>query len=186
MRTLLSILLLLSIPTYGQSTLNLPAIKTRLAFIYDRDQKARQGGDSAQYRRYIDSTNLLMVEDIIGQMGGWPDRKYVGDYGNQAVWLVIQHADLKTQEKYFPMMQESVGRGESRPAELAYLEDRILMRKGMKQKYGSQVSHNQKTGAPEVWPIADEKNVNKRRAELFLQPMEDYAKAFGIEYRVPE
>ncbi len=183
MRLLLILLLTIATSAYGQ-TPDLPAIKTRLAFIHDRDQKARQGGDSAKYVTYIDSTNLLMVEDIMHQLGGWPDRKYVGDYGNQAVWLVIQHADLKTQEKYFPMMQESVGRGESRPGELAYLEDRILMRRGEKQKYGSQVSYNQKTGASEFWPIADEKNVNKRRAELYMQPIEEYAKAFGIEYKV--
>lgn len=32
----------------------------------------------------------------------------------------------------------------------------------------------------------DEPNVNKRRASVGLQPLEDYAKLFGIEYVLPQ
>jgi hypothetical protein len=60
------------------------------------------------------------------------------------------------------------------------------MRKGEKQKYGSQIRINPKTGMQEIWPIDDEKNVNKRRAEIGMEPMEDYARRFGIEYKLPE
>ena len=35
---------------------------------------------------------------------------------------------------------------------------------------------------PEVWPIEDEKNVNQRRDSLGLEPMEEYAKRFGLKY----
>lgn len=160
------------------------AIKNQLAVINDRDQKTRRGGDSAAFIQYIDSCNLAAVESIIAKYG-WPGKSFVGAMGNNTAWLVIQHADLATQEKYLPLIKESVNKNESRPVDLAYLEDRIKMRKGEKQLYGTQVSLN-KTGGQEIWPIEDETNVNERRAKLGLEPMEAYAKKFGIEYHSPE
>jgi hypothetical protein len=83
------------------------------------------------------------------------------------------------------MLQASVDKGESRADEMAMMHDRILMRKGEKQIYGSQVVMN-KTGGQEFYPIADEKNVNERRANVGMQPIEEYAKYFGIEYKMPK
>lgn len=160
------------------------AIKNELAAIFERDQKTRKGSDSVAFVQYIDSCNLAAVESLIAKYG-WPGKSFVGAKGNNTVWLVIQHADLATQEKYLPMMKESVAKNESRSVDLAYLEDRIRMRKGEKQLYGTQVSFN-KTGGQEIWPIEDEKNVNQRREKLGLEPMEEYAKYFGIEYKLPE
>ena len=59
------------------------------------------------------------------------------------------------------------------------------MRQGKKQIYGSQVVYD-KQGAPMFYPIEDEKNVNTRRAKMGLQPIEEYAKFFGIEYKLQE
>ena len=169
----------------AQSAIDTIAIKEQLSFILERDQKPRKTGDSVLFIHYIDSTNLIMLEAIVKKFG-WPGRSLVGAKGNNTAWLVIQHADLQAQEKYFPMIKKSVEAGESRKMDLALLEDRILMRKGEKQKYGSQISINPKTGAQEIWPIEDEKNVNKKRSDLGLEPMEDYAKRFGMEYTLPE
>ncbi len=172
-------------PLHAQQTAETIAIAKDLVTIHKRDQDARKGGDSAAYMNYIDSTNLVRVEAIIKKYG-WPGRSLIGSLGNETVWLVIQHASLEVQEKYFPLMEESVKKSESSATELGYLEDRILMRKGKKQKYGTQVATNPKTGEMEIWPIEDEKNVNIRRAELYLQPLENYAKSFGIEYKLPK
>ena len=68
-----------------------------------------------------------------------------------------------------------------RPGSLALLEDRILMRTGKKQKYGSQVTCP--NGVCDVYPIEDPDNVNKRRASVGLEPIEDYLMRFGIEYK---
>lgn len=159
-------------------------IKTKLEYLYDRDQKVRQKGDSAAFMMYVDSTNLVTLEQIIGQIG-WPPASKVGKKANSAAWLVVQHAPLESQEKYFPMMEKSVKDKESNPVELAYLDDRIRMRKGQKQLYGTQVKMDEKTGAPAIWPIEDEEHVDKRRAELGLEKMADYAKRFGIDYKKP-
>jgi len=129
----------------------------------------------------IDSSNLAAVEALISKYG-WMGKSKIGSRANYTLWLVIQHADLATQEKYLPMLEKSVADSESRASDLAYLKDRVLMREGKNQIYGSQVVPA-KNGLQEFWPIEDEVNVNKRRAEVGLEPIEEYAKYFGIEYK---
>ncbi len=109
----------------------------------------------------------------------------MGGKGNQAAFLFIQHSELEMQEKYLPIIQASVNRGESNAYDLALLQDRVLMRQKKKQIYGSQVVFNKTTGAQEFHPIEDEKNVNIRRTKGGLQPLEEYANFFGIEYKLP-
>jgi hypothetical protein len=162
---------------------NLTEIKKELSAIWDRDQKTRTGADSAAFMSYIDSCLQVEVEMLIAKYG-WMGKSLVGDRGNQAMFLVIQHADLAMQEKYFPLMQQSVDEGESRASEVAMLQDRILMRKGKNQIYGSQVVYS-KTGEQIFYPIEDEKNINIRRAKVGMQPIEEYAKYFGIDYKLP-
>jgi len=166
----------------AQNRFDTSAIKKDLQVIFERDQKVRKG-DSTQYGQFVDSTNLVYVKALIDRYG-WPGKSFVGGRGNYAVWLVIQHADLETQEKCLPLMKASVEKNESRPVDLAYLEDRVLMRQGKNQIYGTQVTFNSKTGAQEFWPIENEKNVNLRREKLELEPIEEYAKHFGIEYKL--
>lgn len=169
---------------FAQTTIDTASIKTELEAIRNRDQKTRTAGDSMQFVNYIDSCNLVQIERLVLKYG-WPGKSFVGARGNNTVFLVIQHAELPIQEKYLPMLQKSVDIGESRPSDLALLQDRILMRQEKKQIYGSQVIINQTTGAPEFHPIEDEKNVNSRRKKVGLEPIEEYAKHFGIDYKPP-
>jgi len=161
------------------------AIKAQLAIIHERDQKTRSQGDSIEFADYIDSCNQAQVEALISKYG-WIGKSTIGTMANYTLFLVIQHADLPMQEKYFPLMEESVRAGESRAIDLALLQDRILMRQGKEQIYGSQVVFNKETGAPEFYPISDEKNVNVRRASLGMEPLEEYATHFGIDYKLPK
>lgn len=179
------ILLLLQIPLplVAQLSLDTTAIISELATILERDQKTRKGSDSAAFMQYIDSCNLVRIEQLIAQYG-WLGRSAVGPAGNSTFFFVIQHASLDIQLKYFPLLEASVKAGESKPSHMALMKDRILMRQGKKQLYGSQVIMNN-TGGQEFHPIEDEKNVNKRRAEMGMQPIEEYAKLFGIEYTLP-
>lgn len=168
----------------GQSTFDTTAIKSQLEFIRDRDQKTRKSGDSTAYNDLLDSLNLSAVEVIIAKYG-WLSKQVIGERGNQTLFLVIQHADLSIQEKYLPIIKQSIARGESNPIHGAMLEDRILMRQGKKQIYGSQVIFNDK-GEPVFYPIEDEKNVNQRRTSIGMETIEEYAKHFGINYQAPQ
>ncbi|MBI3502966.1 MAG: hypothetical protein HY063_14340 [Bacteroidetes bacterium] len=157
----------------------------QLDSIFNDDQKYREIAmrfDNDSIGRIIrkqDSVNLVKVKVILDKYG-WLGADEVGANGNTALFLVIQHADLKTQEKYLPVMKEAVKNKKARASSLALLIDRVEMRNNRPQIYGSQVQGNS------FYTILDEKNVNKRRAEVGLEPLEDYAKHFGIEYKLPE
>ncbi len=165
----------------AQTIIDTSAIKKELSVIYERDQKTRTGADSAAYVSYIDSCNQIQVKALIDKYG-WLGKSFVGTRGNQAVFLVIQHADIAMQEKYFPLLQQSVEQKESSAIDMAMMQDRILMRRGKNQIYGSQVVSDG-NGGWKFYPIEDEKNVNIRRAKIGLQPIEEYAKFFGIDYK---
>jgi hypothetical protein len=179
---------------------NYSLLTAQLDSIHTKDQKYRQmindveakhGYESKEMQdlwktiNKTDSANLIQVSNILEKYG-WLGADAVGEQGNATIFLVIQHADLKTQEKYLPMMRQAVKNGKAKGSELALLEDRVAMRQGKKQIYGSQISRDLKTGKYFVAPIEDEPNVNKRRASVGLMPLEDYARHFNIEYKLPE
>ena len=44
------------------------------------------------------------------------------------------------------------------------------------QVYGGQIKYYPKTKSFDVWPIADPENVDKRRADIGLEPMAEFLK----------
>lgn len=129
-----------------------------------------------------DSVNAIKVTAIIDKYG-WLGPDIIGENGNAALFFVIQHADLKIQEKYLPLMKEAVKKGNAAGCDLALLVDRIEMSNGRPQIYGSQIQ--MKDNKYVIYPILDEKNVNKRRAAVGLTPIETYVKKWNIDYTLP-
>lgn len=132
-----------------------------------------------------DSANLIKVKAILDNYG-WLGKDVVGAQGNATLFLVIQHADLPTQEKYLPMMRDAVKYGKTQASNLALLEDRVALRQGKKQIYGSQIAQNPKTGAYYVSPLEEPENVDKRRAEVHLPPLNEYVKQWGIKWSLEQ
>lgn len=153
--------------------------------IYQDDQKYRKESELNWWKiNYYDSINLVKVKKILDERG-WLGPDVVGAQGNSALFLVIQHSDLETQEKYLPMMQEAVKNGNARASSLALLEDRVALGKGEKQIYGSQIGFDQ-DGKHCVLPLLDPDNVDKRRAEVGLKPLKEYVSYWGIIWDVEE
>ena len=132
-----------------------------------------------------DSINLIAVSSILDQYG-WLGSEVVGQQGNSALFLVIQHADINTQQKYLPMMREAVKSGKARGSNLALLEDRVALRQGKKQIYGSQIGRDPITNLYFVSPLEDPDNVDKRRAEVGLGPLADYVSKWNIQWDVEQ
>lgn len=165
-------------------------LRAELERIHDLDQNDRHaagGYIGAQKDSVIahmvrqDSLDLFRVSAIIDS-AGWLGEAEVGRKANQALFLVIQHADrYKTvQARYLPVMREAVAEGKARPDELAMLEDRVRVNAGQAQLYGSQIGW--KDNKPFMQPIADEAQVNERRAAVGLEPLEKYAERFGLTW----
>lgn len=135
--------------------------------------------------RQKDSANVIKVQAILDKYG-WLGKDVVGETGNSTLFFVIQHADKATQEKYLPMLRDAVKKGKATASNLALLEDRVAIKQGKKQIYGSQITQDPKTGAYYVSPLEDPENVDKRRAEVELPPLSEYVKQWGIKWTLEE
>lgn len=168
-------------------------LKNELELIAVEDQTLRlilpdvtkRFGSASDEEKYIwslihrqDSICLSKMTKILNEQG-WLGKSRVGNKANQAIWLVIQHAELEIQEEYLPLLKKSVEIGESEGWHLAFLEDRILMRKGESQIYGTQATWDKTTSKMKIYPIEDVKNVNKRRELIGLESIEEFAKQNG-------
>jgi len=150
---------------------------------YGYDSKERKSLSADIEKK--DSIDLIKTENILDKYG-WLGPDQVGDMGTITEFLVIQHADQPVHEKYLPIMRQAVKEGKAHQEDLALLEDRTALEEGKKQIYGSQVGLDVKTNKYYIRPIEDEPNVNKRRASVGLAPLENYAKFFGIDYKLPK
>lgn len=164
-------------------------IRTKLESIVDEDQKYRleinrfiKDGSITQKDSLIsegarkDSLHKKFVLDLINTYG-WIGPEKVGIKGNSALFLVIQHSDLKTQEKCLPILKSAVLDHKASTQELVLLEDRILVSKGKKQIYGSQVYF--KNGKYKLYPIRKPNQIDKRRASIGLDPIKSYLEAMN-------
>jgi len=175
-------------------------LKARLLAIYEDDQVIRQQFISAQTEfgheskqvdslgkimMYKDSLNLIAVTKILDTYG-WVGADKVGGQANQTLFLVIQHADLETQQKYLPMMREAVKNKKASSSALALLEDRVALGEGKRQIYGSQIGYDKETKKSFVLPLEDPVNVDIRRATVGLGPLSDYVKRWNITWDAEE
>lgn len=166
--------------------------------IYQEDQTYRRqieeiekkyGRESREMKKHWalinekDSINLIKIQKILDGKG-WLGSNVIGDQGNSTLFLVIQHSPLEVQQKYLPMMRDAVKNGNANSSSLALLEDRVALRKGGKQIYGSQIGRNQETGEYFVSPLEDPENVDKRRAEVGLGPIADYVSNWNMTWDV--
>ena len=175
-------------------------LQAKLLEIYEDDQSIRQQYISAQKKfghqsrqldslgriiLYKDSINLIKITEILNKYG-WVGSDKVGEQANQTLFAVIQHSDLKTQQKYLPMMREAVKIGNANGSALALLEDRVALREGKRQIYGSQIDYDNETNKSYILPLEDPDNVDKRRAEVGLGLLADYVKRWEIIWNVEE
>lgn len=178
------------------STLNINLIKILDTVLY-RDQFYREKETEISKRygqgskevtelrnkiKQYDIINIAIIEKLIKEYG-WINIEKTGKKGLSTVFLVIQHSNLSTQEKYLPTIKMAVSNGKIPSSDLALLEDRIALAQGKKQMYGSQVTMNNH-GEFILSPVEDEINLNKRRAEVGLEPIEEYVKHWGMIYKM--
>lgn len=115
---------------------------------------------------------------VIFKQFGWPGANLVGKDGSSAVWLLVQHADedKPLQQQALKSLEAAVRKGEATKPNLAYLTDRVRVNSGKKQVYGTQLAWPD-PDHPEPKPTEDMRNLNKRRAAMGLNPIEEYLKS---------
>lgn len=176
-----------------EKDLDMPLV-AKLEKIHTEDQKYRNeldvlqekyGWESEEMKAHWkiinekDSLNLIEIKKILDTRG-WLGENIIGREGNSTLFLVIQHSNIETQLQYLPMMQEAVKKGNANASSLALLEDRVALRQGKRQIYGSQIHTDKETQEMYVAPLVDPENVDKRRAEVGLGSLADYVRHWGL------
>lgn len=153
---------------------------TDLENMRSSDQRIRGAGtgltaEEGRQQAELDDVNMRRLQEIIAKYG-WPGYEFAGVPGAKAAFLVVQHTgDLSLQDKYLPMLRSAVARNDASAADLALLEDRVRVRHGQLQIYGSQLSGVTPL-TPE--PIEDPEHVDERRRAVGLPPLAEYLASF--------
>lgn len=123
----------------------------------------------------VDQKNTEFMKRTI-EKHGWPGKSLVGEEAAAAAWLLVQHADHdpEFQAKALELVKAAFKTGDVTGQQVAYLTDRVLLKQGKKQLYGTQFIGNGADAKPA--PIEDEEHVDQRRKEVGLPPLEEYAK----------
>ena len=142
-----------------------------------RDQNNRQYG----FRNLdvkVDQQNLRIVLSALTNCMP-PDSLY-NPSEIHAIWLILQHNLMRYAKEYFALLEKHAAHGLLEKGELAMMEDRILIDDRKPQIYGSQICRNRSTREWELCQPVDLKNINVRRAEVGLEPLEVYLENWGI------
>ena len=130
-----------------------------------------------------DAARTLRLKAIVAG-AGWPTARLVGPDGVEAAWLLLQHSEDSTWQKtMLPIVEQAAAAGDLRRADVALLTDRVLVRSGQPQRYGS--SFSVVDGRLVADPIQDEETVDSRRAAVGLPPMAEYARSLSEIYAMP-
>ncbi len=146
-----------------------------------------KANDMIELGRKNHAINEVKITKLLDKYG-WPPRELIGYQENLTICNVIQHCSNDIRLKYLPMIHQAVKDKKLEPRLLARAEDRIGTEQGKAQIYGTQIKYYPETKSFNVWPITDPRNVDKRRSEIGLDPMEDFLKRrrFQVEWDVEE
>ncbi len=130
----------------------------------------------------LDSANTAILKRIIDQYG-WPGRDLVGREGTEAAFLILQHSpDTLFQRECVPFIKKAYYAGEVTASDFSVFIDRVLVREGKPQLYGTQA--NIVDGRIILDAIADSANVDTRRAKLGLPSLAEYIKLLRQVYHL--
>lgn len=135
--------------------------------------------------RIIDSLNLSIADSII-RIHGWPGMDLVGIESNFNLFLIIQHSDYITQEKYLPLITRSIETGKTLPGILPLIVDKIELHKTGLQVFGTQTCQDRETNEFYVCPMVDPDRLDDRRVMMGMSTYSDELKPSGMIWDLEE
>jgi len=174
------------------------SLRDELLKMREADQKAREecakGNADEQIKclvetlEKIDKPHLKRLEEIF-QQTGFPTRGAVGKDGVEAFLLILQHAPDETlRQKCLKPITKAFRRKEISPMDYANYVDRLLVRQGKPQIYGS--NFDLKEGRLVMSAVRDRKKLDRRRRKIGLSPIAEYAaklkEVYNLEVEIPE
>lgn len=154
-------------------------------FIDDKSLNERLNNDPELKKGFLtianrmqehDASGMLRMKEIVAKYG-WPGRSLVGTEAATAAWLLVQHSDRDVAFQRLALeAMKKLPECEVENSHLAYLTDRVLLNEGKRQLCGTSLRRKEDGTLMIPKPIEDEANVDKRRAELGLQPLAEYVR----------
>ena len=115
---------------------------------------------------------------------GWPSLSQVEKDGVAAAFYLLKNSEsFELQRELLPVIVAAVKRGEIEKSAFAGFVDRLRLRAGLKQMFGTQASVV--NGFLLLQPIEDEAHVDARRNQYGLPPLAEYLKALQGIYGLP-
>ena len=172
-------------------------VKANVVRMMRLDQYVRQFAQTPQTKKYSDDerrafsswytpaskaalqANVTDLKVIIKE-NEWVDRKKFGDSIDYDARVLVQYADFDApfQKEMLGLLKKLYPQGRTNPQNYAYLYDSLAAADGKSQLYGTQG----RCAGPGEWkplPIADEAQVEKRRADVGLEPLSAYAARYA-------
>lgn len=158
------------------------AIKQRelLLQVIEKDQTKKKDEEKLN-KTYEDHTAKLCQ---ILKTNGWPTTALVDREGVFAAFQTLKDAgSFELQRDLLPVIVAAIKKDPIQKQEFAGLFDRLRVSAGMKQLFGSQAVST--GGFLVLYPIEDEANVDARRAEYDLAPLDQYKKILERTFGKP-
>ena len=161
-------------------TLTHPELLAQLQSRVDADQTARRAwladrnsASAAADVRNIDADNLRWMIRTFAK-NGLPTAAQVGEYGLHLTWLLVHHADSnpRFQEISLKEFTKRHAAGEFSANDLARLSDRVAVKFGQPQPYGT--LQNWVKGGVDKQTIPNLVDIEARRAQLGIMSLADY------------
>jgi hypothetical protein len=117
-------------------------------------------------------THKVRLEKILNDFG-YPGYSLVGKVGENDFWLMVQHCDFDVDFQLKVLRKLEIEVKNKNGGNFAFLTDRVKINTGDKQIFGTQLKYN---SIGQAYPVnlSDSVNVDKRRAEVGLEPIKIY------------
>jgi len=170
----------LEIPSAGAEPLpadRLEEIREQLAERHERDQQVREPPLDGKKMMAVDTDNTAYLRELVQQVG-WIEPERFGEEAANAAFLIVQHSgDMQLMVAALPHLE-----AQHRLQEYALLYDRIQIRQGLPQRYGTQLGWAE-NGSKGLLPIETLDGIDALRATMGLEPLDDYLARFDLAER---
>ena len=166
-----------------ESYVQFPEIASEIDAMAKVDQDMREHADDGSWDDSVDLRNTERMREIVAQIG-WPTISKIGEQSSSHAWLLVQHADrnVEFQEQCLALMKQEPA-GEVARRNIAMLDDRIHVNRGIPQVYGTQFTQIKGKHVPR--PIEDEEHVDERRKQMGMEPLEENIAKMYEKYGKP-
>lgn len=147
------------------------------------DAPNEQKNATAEELAATDRRLTAALKEIVAKQG-WPTISLVGYNAAQSALLILIHSpDHAWQRAMLPKLEELAHKDLIDGSQVATAVDKELVAEGKPQRYGTQFKFVDGQGM--MVAVEDPANLDKRRAEAMLPPMDVYRKTLGEMYHVP-